>query len=168
MRAYLKTMNDLIEKTGKAFSYLIYAGTAILFLEVILRYFFNAPTVWVHGYSQRIFGSYFILIGAFTLLRGGHVRIDLFYNRFSLKGRAFLDMVNYAFLIVWGYVLIKEGWLFFMRSYAIRQVDEMILAHPVYPVKFLLVVGAVLIFVQGINLFIIQLMTFVKGEKYEL
>lgn len=160
-------MNGISEWSGKIVSYLVYVGIIVLAIEVFARYFFNAPTVWAHGYSQRIFGSYFILVGAYTLLKGGHVRVDVLYNRFGLKGRAFLDMINYAVLLLWSSVLILEGWTFFAQSYKIREVDEMVLAHPVYPFKFLLLIGSILIALHGVALFIISLQTFVKGEKYE-
>lgn len=167
MRKFFKTVNGISEWSGKIVSYLVYVGIIVLAIEVFARYFFNAPTVWAHGYSQRIFGSYFILVGAYTLLKGGHVRVDVLYNRFGLKGRAFLDMINYAALLLWSSVLILEGWTFFAQSYKLREVDEMVLAHPVYPFKFLLLVGSILITLHGVALFIISLQTFVKGEKYE-
>lgn len=167
MRKFFKTVNGISEWSGKIVSYLVYVGIIVLAIEVFARYFFNAPTVWAHGYSQRIFGSYFILVGAYTLLKGGHVRVDVLYNRFGLKGRAFLDMINYAVLLLWSSVLILEGWTFFAQSYKIREVDEMVLAHPVYPFKFLLLIGSILITLHGVALFIISLQTFVKGEKYE-
>jgi TRAP-type mannitol/chloroaromatic compound transport system permease small subunit len=167
MRKFFKTVNGISEWSGKIVSYLVYVGIIVLAIEVFARYFFNAPTVWAHGYSQRIFGSYFILVGAYTLLKGGHVRVDVLYNRFGLKGRAFLDMINYAVLLLWSSVLILEGWTFFAQSYKLREVDEMVLAHPVYPFKFLLLVGSILITLHGVALFIISLQTFVKGEKYE-
>ena len=167
MRKFFKTVNAISEWSGKIVSYLVYVGIIVLAVEVFARYFFNAPTVWAHGYSQRIFGSYFILVGAYTLLKGGHVRVDVLYNRFGLKGRAFLDMINYAVLLLWSSVLILEGWTFFAQSYKLREVDEMVLAHPVYPFKFLLLVGSILITLHGVALFIISLQTFVKGEKYE-
>ena len=167
MRKFFKTVNGISEWSGKIVSYLVYVGIIVLAIEVFARYFFNAPTVWAHGYSQRIFGSYFILLGAYTLLKGGHVRVDVLYNRFGLKGRAFLDMINYAVLLLWSSVLILEGWTFFAQSYKLREVDEMVLAHPVYPFKFLLLIGSILIALHGVALFIISLQTFVKGEKYE-
>jgi len=167
MRKFFKTVNGISEWSGKIVSYLVYVGIVVLAIEVFARYFFNAPTVWAHGYSQRIFGSYFILVGAYTLLKGGHVRVDVLYNRFGLKGRAFLDMINYAVLLLWSGVLIEEGWTFFAESYSIREVDEMVLAHPVYPYKFFLLIGSILIALQGVALFILSLKTFVKGEKYE-
>ncbi len=167
MKSFLRAIDSISLWTGKACSYIIYIGIFMLVYEVIARYVFAAPTVWAHGYSQRVFGSYFILIGAYTLLMNGHIRVDIIYQRFSPRIRAVLDVLNYAMLLIWSFVLIKEGIWFFQSSWAIREADEMVLAHPVYPVKFLLLIGALLITLQGINRLIVSGIVLIKGEKYE-
>lgn len=167
MKPLLRSIDSISDWSGKVCSFSLYAGMLILVLEVISRYLFNAPTVWAHGYTQRIFGSYFVLIGAYTLLNNGHVRVDILYNNFSFRKRAFLDLLNYGFLLLWSVVLTKEGVAFFANSFEVREVDEMVLAHPVYPVKFLLVVGVVLITLQGLNGLFVSLYALIKGEKYE-
>jgi len=168
LRKFIMITNSFSEWSGKISSFLVYVGMFILVFEVVARYFFNAPTVWAHGYSQRVFGSYFIMIGAYTLLQNGHVRVDVLYRRFSVRGRAFLDVINYALLLLWSCVLIKEGITFFAGSWTVREVDEMVLAHPIYPVKFLLVVGAVLITLQGLNQLFLSFYVLVKGVKYKV
>jgi TRAP-type mannitol/chloroaromatic compound transport system permease small subunit len=167
MAKLIRTINWMSEWSGKVTSYLVWVGALMLSWEVASRYLFNAPTIWAHGYSQRIFGTYFILIGAFTLLRGGHVRVDLLTNLFSFRVRKVLDLVNYMFLLLWGAVLITDGWTFFWGSWKLREADEMALAHPMYPIKFLLVVGAVLITLQAISFFITSVVSLVRGEEYE-
>ena len=167
MKQFLRTIDRISDWAGKISSILIFVGIFVLSFEVIARYFFGAPTVWAHGYSQRIFGTYFVLVGAYTLLKNGHVRVDIIYQRFTLRKRAFLDLVNYSMLLIWSFVLIKEGWMFFMCSFNIREADEMVLAHPVYPVKFLLFIGAILITLQGINRLIVSLIELTRGVKYE-
>jgi TRAP-type mannitol/chloroaromatic compound transport system permease small subunit len=165
MKSFHETVQAISDWSGRVVSYFIYLGILILALEVFLRYFLNAPTVWAHGYSQRLFGSYFILVGAYTLLKGGHVRVDILYNRYGPKGKAILDLINYGFLLMWSAVLLMEGWTFFVRSFRMREVDEMVLAHPVYPVKFLLVVGVLLIALQGLTLFLESLRQLLRGTK---
>lgn len=167
MKTFFLTVDRISEWSGKIVSFVIYIGILMLVFEVVARYFFDSPTIWAHGYSQRLFGSYFILVGAFTLLKDAHVRVDIIYQRFSLRVRALLDILNYALLILWTSVLVKEGITFFLNSWEIREADEMALAHPVYPVKFLLVVGVVLILMQGITRLMMSCITLVKGVTYE-
>jgi len=165
MRSLFNAVDTISEWSGRIVSFVVYIGIVVLFIEVFLRYLFNHPTVWAHGYSQRIFGSYFILIGAYTLLYNGHVRVDLIYNRFSKRVQAVFDIVNYIALLVWDVVLVKEGYSFFMRSFKVREADEMVLCHPVYPVKFLILVGAVLIGLQGLSMLIKSLFVVLEREK---
>ena len=167
MNKAFQIIDGISEWSGKMVSFLIYVGIIMLVFEVIARYFFNAPTIWAHGYSQRLFGSYFVLIGAYTLLRDAHVRVDVIYQMFSLRGRALLDILNYTLLMVWATVLVYEGFDFFMYSWEFREVDESALRHPVYPVKFLLLFGAFLIFLQGLAKLAASFITLVKGVRYE-
>lgn len=95
---------------GKLVSYAIWIGMAIVVYEVVMRYAFNAPTFWVQGYAQRLFAAYFILIGAYTLIQRGHVRVDLLLNGRSKRWSAFLDLINYSVLLLWTSALAYEGW----------------------------------------------------------
>lgn len=165
MSSFLKIAESLSEWSGKIVSYVVYIGIALLAIEVFLRYFLNAPTVWAHGYSQRLFGSYFILVGAYTLLRNGHVRVDVLYNRYGPKGKAVLDVFNYGILLLWSMVLLTEGWSFFKQSFSLREVDEMVLAHPIYPVKFLIIIGALLITIHGLALLMQSIKYLSKENK---
>jgi len=167
MKKLFRFIDGLSEWSGRVFSYFVWVGAVMLSWEVVARYIFNSPTIWAHGYSQRIFGSYFIMVGAFTLLRGGHVRVDLIINHFSFRPRMLFDLLNHAFFFLWGLVLVKEGWRFFLSSWELKEVDEMALAHPVYPVKFLLFVGAVLITLQAASFLSRAFVSLVKGENYE-
>ena len=151
MQSIIKVIEGISEYSGKAASWIVYMGIFMLSLEVVSRYFFNSPTVWAHGYTQRLFGSYFILIGAFTFIHQGHVRIDIIQGRCTGRGKTAFDIVNCLFLIVWSGVLIPTSWGFFLKSYRVREVDEMVLAHPIYWVKFLLFMGMLLIFLQGVS-----------------
>ncbi len=164
MEKILKKIDAAMNITGRIVSYLVWPGAIILFIEVIARYAFNSPTVWAHGYTQRIFGSYFILMGTFTLLAGGHVRVDLLFNKLSPRRRALFDSLNLVLLLVWCTVLIIESWTFFLNSWSSREVDQMVLAHPVYPVKFVLFIGSVMMGIQGLSLLMQTLIKF-KEDK---
>jgi len=166
MRLFFRAIYALSDYSGRIFSYLVFIGAVMLSWEVVSRYVFDAPTIWAHGYSQRIFGSYFVMVGAFTLVHNGHVRVDLLTVKRSFRVRKFLDLINYAFLMIWGSVLITEGWRFFLASWKLREVDEMALAHPIYPIKFILVVGGLLITLQAISYFIQTAISMVQGEEY--
>ena len=146
----LKWVDAVNLAIGRAVGALVWIGAAILFFEVIARYVFGAPTIWAHGYTQRVFGAYFILVGAYTLLQGGHVRIDLMLNSAGPRRRACLDALNYAMLVIWAAALSYEGWTFFLESWVWNERDENALAHPLWPPKLALFLGSVLIAIQGL------------------
>ena len=150
MERFVRTVETISEYSGRWVSWVVYVGIIMLSSEVVLRYFFNSPTVWAHGYTQRLYGSYFALIGAYTFIHKGHVRVDLLYEHSSPKMQALQDILNCAFLLLWSGIMIPASWLFFLKSYNMGEVDEMVLAHPIWWVKFLIVVGMALIFLQGI------------------
>ncbi|MFN3615813.1 MAG: TRAP transporter small permease subunit [Rubrimonas sp.] len=135
---------------GKAVSFLIWAGIVVLCYEVAARYVFGAPTLWAHGYTQRIFGAYFVLVGAYTLIRNDHVRVDILLQGGSVRGRAALDLLNFAFLILWGGVLSWEAFWFFEDSWRFNERDDSALRHPLWPVKLALFVGVAMITLQGL------------------
>ena len=146
----LKLIDQINIFIGKTVSFLIWAGIVVLCYEVVARYGFGQPTIWAHGYTQRIFGAYFVLVGAYTLINRDHVRVDIFLNTRSPRANAGLDLFNYAFLILWGAILTREGWLFFLDSWAFNEKDDIALGHPMWPIKLSLFLGAALITAQGI------------------
>ncbi|NYT64407.1 TRAP transporter small permease subunit [Alcaligenaceae bacterium] len=136
---------------GRLASYLIWFGIVIIVLEVTLRYVFNAPTVWGPGYTQRIFGAYFVLIGTYTLLKNGHVRVDVLLHTRSPRFNALLDVLNYSVLAIWSGALVYEAWYYFYESWAFSELDDSALGHPLWPVKLALFLGVLTIFLQGIT-----------------
>ena len=146
----LRQIENINIMIGKAISFLIWIGIVVLCWEVVARYVFGAPTIWAHGYTQRIFGAYFVLVGAYTLIRRNHVRVDLLLNTSSPRFTAFLDLINCIFLIIWGSVLIWEGFWLFEDAWRFNELDDSVLRHPMWPIKLSLFVGAVLITVQGV------------------
>ena len=149
----MKILN-LVDQTnqliGRMVSYAIWIGAAVLAWEVVSRYAFGQPTVWAHGYTQRIFASYFILIGAYTLLRDGHVRVDILLHGRSPRVRALFDLLNYGFLFIWCAALTYEGWHFFQEALLWNEKDDSALGHPLWPIKMCLFIAAALITVQAI------------------
>lgn len=147
MVKFITILNLLL---GKAVSFAILIGMVIVVYEVVMRYVFNAPTVWVQGYTQRIFGVYFVLIGAFTLIHQGHVRVDLLLDDRFPRRRAFLDAVNYLVLLLWTGALCYQGWSYLEMSLLFNERDDSALGHPIWPVKLALLIGVVLIGLQGL------------------
>ncbi len=95
MNRLLNLIDRVSELTGHAISWIVLLLTLILAYEVLMRYVFNAPTKWAYDISYMLGGTFFLMGAAYTLWNKGHVRIDLFYMRFSPRKRALIDVFFY-------------------------------------------------------------------------
>lgn len=148
------TIDRINEWVGKFVSLWIAAMTGIVVYEVIMRYIFNKPTIWVHELSLYIFGVMWILAGGYTLYGKRMVNMDVFYGRFSAKGQAIFDLCTFIFAIIFCVVLLwksgADGWL------SLKHLDTSGTAWdvPFYPVRLALPAGALLLLIQVLSKFI--------------
>jgi len=150
----------------KIFGWLAFPMLAVLLFEIISRYVFNEPTVWVHQTAEFLFGGYFILLGGYVLRIGQHVKTDIFYNRFSERGRAIVDICTFVLFLLLCMSLIWWGGEMAARSWQDNEHSEHIWAAPLYPAKTAIPVGGFLLFMQGMAKFARDIKT-VIGRKQE-
>ena len=151
LKRFIKTIDALNEWVGRCLSYFLFAFFVLLFIEVILRYFFNSPTVWANELAQMLFGAYAILGGGYILLTGGHVNVDILYSRFSLKTRAALDIfTSVLFFLFCGMLLVYGGSLAW-DSLSRFEHSQSAWNPPLYPAKLMIPLAAALLILQGIT-----------------
>lgn len=166
-RSLLKIIDSISEWAGKCTSFLILPGIAVLAWEVISRYALNQPTMWAHGTSQRLFAIYYVLGGAYVLRYKDHVNVDLIYSRFPLRTKAILDLITSLAFFAFCGVLLWQGLGFALTSLSQLEPDDTPWRAPVYPVKLMIPVGALLILLQGLANFSRNLVTAITGRKCE-
>jgi len=166
-RSLLKIIDSISEWAGKCTSFLILPGIAVLAWEVISRYVLNQPTMWAHGTSQRLFAIYYVLGGAYVLRYKDHVNVDLIYSRFPLRTKAILDLITSLAFFAFCGVLLWQGLGFALTSLSQLEPDDTPWRAPVYPVKLMIPVGALLILLQGLANFSRNLVTAITGRKCE-
>jgi TRAP-type mannitol/chloroaromatic compound transport system permease small subunit len=140
----------LSESVGKMAGLLIVVLALIVSYDVVKRYFFGQPTVWAQEMSAMLFGTFIILGGAYTAKENKHVNMDIFYSRFSPRGRAVLDIITFFILTIpfLGILLWKGGegaW----RSLANLEHDSTQWGPPLYPFRIMLPLGALLFLLQA-------------------
>jgi len=167
MKCVLVAIDATSEWSGKIIGFMIYAGMAVLVYEVAARYLFNAPTIWAHGVSQRIFAAYYILAGACVLRYKQHINMDVVYNRFSLRTRAIVDLITSVFFFAFVGVLLWQGADFAWTSLMNLEPCHTPFRAPVYPVKLMVPLGALLILLQGLAKFSRDLITAITGRQCE-
>ncbi len=152
MLGYIQFADRLSAAFGKSFAWLIVLMTFGMSYEVLVRYVFNSPTPWALDVSFIMYGTLFMMGGAYTLSRGGHVRGDFLYRLWKPRTQATVDFVLYCFFFFPGVLaLIFSGWKYAARSWSYTEVSVNSPAGiPIYQFKTVIAVAGVLLLVQGI------------------
>ena len=166
LKRVLSLVDSINEWVGKAFSYLVLVLALIVGYEIIMRYGFNRPTIWVNELSAMLFGSFMIIGGAFTARYNGHVGMDIVYNRLSTRWRAILDVVSFflLFLPLLG-VLVWKGGASAWKSVMMLEHDSTQWGPPLYPIRIMLPFGALLFLLQATAKMVRDLMVLFGGGK---
>ena len=137
---------------GKLAAWLIMVLTAVVCVEVFKRYIMNAPTAWIFDVENMLYGSLFMLAGAYTLAQNAHVRGDFLYSSMRPRLQALLDVVLYFVFFLPGIAaLIYAGYTFAMESWTINEHSTVTAeGPPVYHFKAIIPVAGVLVLLQGL------------------
>lgn len=136
---------------GKTFAWLIVALMLLVCGEVFKRYALNAPTAWIFDANNMLYGTLFMMGGAYTLAQAGHVRGDFFYGSMKPRTQAALDLVLFAVFFLPGVVALTwSGWTYFNESLAMHEQTFNADPIPVYPFKFVIPVAGSILLLQGI------------------
>jgi TRAP-type mannitol/chloroaromatic compound transport system permease small subunit len=137
--------------SGKAASWLIVALTFVVSIEVFKRYILNAPTAWIFDLNNMLYGSLFMLCGAYTLALSGHVRADFVYIYMKPRAQASLDLILYFLFFIPGMIgLIYAGADFAADSWRIGEHSTVTAeGPPVYHFKSVIPVAGALVLLQG-------------------
>jgi len=136
---------------GEFVAYWSVIAVFVYYYEVMARYVFNSPTNWAHESMFLMFGMQYLLAGGFVLREGGHVRVDVLYNKMSRRAKAICDLLTSIFFFIFMITLLYTGWTFFMDAYDVSEVSFTEWAIPYWPIKFALPLGAALLLIQGIS-----------------
>lgn len=152
MQKILLTIDKVSTGVGQLFSWLIIALTALVTWEIFSRRFFDAPHAWTFDAQIQMYGTLFMMAGAYTLSKAGHVRGDVLYGFFSPRVQAGLDLVLYlAFFVPGTVALAYAGYVYAGESWAIRERSGIMADGPyIYPFKTVIPVAGTLILVQGL------------------
>jgi TRAP-type mannitol/chloroaromatic compound transport system permease small subunit len=152
MQQYIFFADKLSAWFGKAFAWCIVAMTLGVGYEVFVRYLLRDPTSWAFDLSYMMYGSLFMMAGAYTLSRDGHVRGDFVYRLWQPKTQAKVELVLYFIFFFPGVIaLIVAGWQYASRSWRYQEVSVMSPANiPIFQFKTVTVAAGILLLIQGI------------------
>jgi len=138
--------------TGKAAAWLIIVLMTVVCIEVFKRYWLNAPTAWIYDLNNMLYGTLFMLCGAYTLAQGGHVRGDFLYGSMRPRTQAGLDLALYILFFLPGIIaLVKAGYDYAGDSWRIREHSNATAdGPPVYQFKTVIPIAGALVLLQGL------------------
>jgi TRAP-type mannitol/chloroaromatic compound transport system permease small subunit len=137
---------------GQFFSWLIVALTLMISWEVFSRYVLDSPHAWAFDVMSMMYGSLFMMAGAYTLSKNGHVRGDVLYGFFPPRLQAWLDLILYLVFFIPGVVaLAYAGYGFAAESWAINEHSNVTAdGPPIYPFKTILPIAGAFLLAQGL------------------
>src|SRR5437763_5316218 len=152
VQGFLYRVDRFSEWSGKAFAWLILVLTLVVCVEVFKRYILNAPTAWIFDVDNILYGTLFMMCGAYTLSQDAHVRGDFLYSSMRPRTQATLDLVLYiAFFIPGILALIYAGTDYAAYSWRIDEHSNVTSNGPaVYPFKTVIPIAGVLVMLQGL------------------
>jgi TRAP-type mannitol/chloroaromatic compound transport system permease small subunit len=157
--AYVRWVEAVGRFFGRICMYLVFVMIGILLYSAFMRTGFNRPPLWTVEMAQFLLTAYYILGGAWTLQLGSHVRMDLLYERWQPRKRAFADTITAVCLITYLVVMLMGG--ISSTQYALEYGQRAATSWrpPLAPIKLLMCFGLLLMILQAVAFFFRDLAT---------
>ena len=152
MQKLLLVIDKISTFVGQAFSWLIVALTLLITWEVFSRYVLDQPHSWAFDVMIILYGTLFMMAGAYTLAKAGHVRGDVLYGFFEPRTQATIDLILYVLFFIPGvFALTYAGYYFAAESWAVNEHSSITASGPpIYPFKTMLPLAGAFLLLQGI------------------
>lgn len=156
-----RALETLAEAVGRLVAWLTVAMVLVMFAVVVMRYAFDFGRIWIQESVTWMHAAVFMLGAAYTLRHEGHVRVDIFYRRFSPRTRAWVDLLGTLVLLLpVTLYLLWTGWDYVADSWAMREGSLQTGGLPaVYLLKSALLAMPALLLIQGLAMLLLRLAT---------
>jgi len=147
----LYTIDEISTWVGKAFAWLILLLMTVVCVEVFKRYILNNPTAWIFDAENMMYGTLFMMCGAYTLAQNAHVRGDFLYSSMRPRMQASLDLALYLVFFIPGIAgLIFAGFFYAADSWRIAEHSNVTAnGPPVYHFKSVIPIAGAFVMLQG-------------------
>jgi len=152
MQNLFLTIDRISTFVGHLFAWLVVGLTGLIGYEVFSRYVLNNPHAWAFDAQIMLYGTMFMMAGAYTLAKNGHVRGDILYGFLKPRTQAIFDLVLYIVFFIPGVVaLAYAGYSFAEDSWRILEHSSITAdGPPLYPFKTILPIAGVFLLLQGL------------------
>lgn len=154
---YLRVVDGINDVAGRIGPWLFLPLCGFVFYDVLMRYAFNAPTIWAWDINIQIAGLIAVVGAGYSYMGGGHIRIDVIVNRLPPRTRAWIKVAHFPLFMVAVGVLTFQAGREAVISVQINEAYSSFFGPPFYPFKVLFAIGCFLLFLQGIAEFVREL-----------
>jgi TRAP-type mannitol/chloroaromatic compound transport system permease small subunit len=161
---WIDRLNDWV---GRGTSWVAVGLVVVVFSDVVMRYLFNKSYVFVQELEWHLFSFIFLIGAGYTLLNDSHVRVDIVYQRYGPRGKAWTNLLGVIFFLIPGCLLIiATSWHFVFRAWVVGEGSPDPGGIPYrFLVKGLIPVGFSLLLLQGISLGLRSLQQILTSEN---
>jgi TRAP-type mannitol/chloroaromatic compound transport system permease small subunit len=152
MQNLLLAIDKISTFVGQAFSWLIVSLTLLISWEVFSRYALDHPHPWAFDVMIMMYGTLFMMAGAYTLAKAGHVRGDVLYGFFEPRTQAMIDLILFVLFFIPGvFALTYAGYYYAAESWAVNEHSNVTAdGPPIYPFKTMLPLAGAVLLLQGL------------------
>lgn len=167
LRRLVNGIDWLAEWTGLTIRWLAVIIMLTMTLEVVMRYIFNSPTAWSYDITIMMGGAFFLISAPYVLLHKGHIRIDIFYSRYSPRMQRIVDIIfTVLFLFTGLAVFTQQAWKFAFWSLQVGEISQFGYWEPTMtPFRFLVAIGFSILSLETISWFIRELHAAITGKE---
>ncbi len=161
---WIDTLNEWV---GRGVAWVTFLVVLVVFVDVVMRYVFNTSFVFTQELEWHLFAFIFLIGAGYTLLKDGHVRVDIVYQRLGPKGQAWINLIGVLLFLMPGcYMIIATSLQFVYNSWTVMEGSPDPGGIPYrFILKACIPVGFILVMLQGISLGIRSFFT-IKGEEW--
>lgn len=165
IRGYVRVVERINRWVGRCAMYLIFAILGVLFYSSLSKVAFE-PAIWTLEFAQFLMVAYFLLGGAYSMQLDGHVRMDLLYSRWTLRTRAWVDLLTVGFLLFYLVLLLYGGISSTWYAFEYNETSYSAWSPRMAPIKVLMCIGVTLMLLQAIAMLFRDLAQ-IRGEPIE-
>jgi len=164
VKIFVRSVDAVNTVVGKFTMYLVFAMIGLLLYEPVSRTIFDKPLIWSMEVAQFTMAAYYLLGGGYSMMLKGHVRMDLFYGRWSENKKARVDVITGLFLIFYLVFLLVGAYSSIEYAVMYGQRNRTAWAPYMAPIKIIMGIGVLLMMLQAISTWFKDLAT-ARGEK---
>jgi len=167
IRKYLEITKWLASSLSLYSRWVVLLLVLVTIFDVVARYFFNSPTIWGYDTVCMLGGTVSMLGWNYVEQKDAHVRVDVFYDSMSDKGKALVNVLGSVFIgfpIILSYIFISFQWA--INSWISKEVLMTSFWYPPsFPIRTMMFIGFLLFFLVFLNKFIRNLYFLIKGDR---